>query len=90
MTFFRENNSDDNSIIEAELVKNGLTSDFLTKEELNLLRRVSRLVLVTTASILGSFLSQEVIKGISCAGIPAFNVFVFDSNDFVAKAFPIN
>jgi hypothetical protein len=34
--------------------------------------------------------SQEVIKGISRAGIPAFNVFVFDSNDFVAKAFPIN
>ena len=92
--YYREVNSDDSSVIEAlvqtELISNGLAGDYLSKEELNLLRRLSRLVLVTTASILGSFLSQEVIKGISRAGIPAFNVFVFDSNDFVAKAFPIN
>jgi hypothetical protein len=40
-------------------------------------------------SILGSFLSQEVIKGVSLTGTPAFNVFEFSCENFVAKAFPV-
>jgi len=38
-------------------------------------------------SILGGFLSQEVVKAVSKIGDPMMNVFVFSSEDFVGKAF---
>ena len=44
---------------------------------------------VMTASVLGSYLSQEVVKAVSHTGEPAFNVFVFSAEDFEAKAFPV-
>lgn len=44
---------------------------------------------ITTSSILGSILSQEIIKGISSVGQPGYNVFVFSAHDLVAKAIPI-
>ncbi len=44
---------------------------------------------VLAASVLGSYLSQEVVKAVSMAGEPACNVFVFSASDFEAKAFPV-
>jgi len=38
-------------------------------------------------SVLGGFLSQEVVKAVSRRGTPMMNVFVFSSDDFVGKAF---
>jgi hypothetical protein len=62
---------------------------YLSGPELKKLCRVSQAALITTNSVLGSFLSQEVIKGISRSGIPGYNVFVYNSDDYVCKAVPI-
>lgn len=43
---------------------------------------------VVVHSIIGSFLSQEVIKVISLVGEPMFNIFVFSGATFEGKAFP--
>jgi hypothetical protein len=45
--------------------------------------------LITTVSILGSTLTQEIIKAISLTGIPGYNVFLFEGNSFSVKAIPI-
>jgi hypothetical protein len=41
-------------------------------------------------SVLGSYLAQEVIKGVSLSGAPGFNVWVMDGEDYSVKAFPVN
>lgn len=38
-------------------------------------------------SIVGGFLSQEVVKAVSAVGVPMMNVFVFSLADGVGKAF---
>lgn len=45
--------------------------------------------IITTVSVLGSVLTQEIIKGISLTGIPGFNVFLFDGANYSVKAIPI-
>ena len=45
--------------------------------------------LITTVSVLGSVLTQEIIKGISLTGIPGFNVFLFDGATYSVKAIPV-
>lgn len=62
---------------------------FLTIDDIISLCNTSSSVSIITCSVVGSFLSQEIIKGISCTGQPAFNVFVFSSEDLIAKAIPI-
>jgi len=62
---------------------------FLTIDEIMSMCNTSSSVSIITCSVVGSFLSQEIIKGISCTGQPAFNVFVFSSEDLIAKAIPI-
>ena len=44
---------------------------------------------VLTVSMLGSFLSQEVIKAISRTGMPGSNVFTFDGDSVTVRSFPI-
>jgi hypothetical protein len=65
--------------------------ELLSKQELVDLCATERRrgVSILSCSVIGSFLSQEVIKAMSKTGEPAFNVFVFSAHDFVAKAFPI-
>ena len=58
-------------------------------QQLEYLCRVAGSASVLACSILGSFLSQEVVKAVSHTGEPAFNVFVFSGEDLEAKAFPI-
>lgn len=62
---------------------------FLTIDDIISVCNTSSSVSIITCSVVGSFLSQEIIKGISCTGQPAFNVFVFSSEDLIAKAIPI-
>lgn len=45
--------------------------------------------IITTISVLGSVLTQEIIKAISLTGIPGFNVFVFEGANYSVKAIPI-
>ena len=78
------------TIATAFFTSHGLDTNYLTSEDIHRLLPVSLSVLVTTCSILGSFLTQEVIKAVSRAGVPGYNVFVFSSYDYVCKAFPIN
>lgn len=44
---------------------------------------------ITSCSILGSFLSQEIVKAVSRVGTPGCNVFVFHGADMIVKAVPI-
>lgn len=62
---------------------------FLSLDELKQLCNTCGSVSILACSILGSFLSQEIVKAVSSTGIPAYNVFIFDSHGFVAKAFPV-
>jgi len=62
---------------------------FLNESDLLCICEQSALATVTTSSILGSILSQEIIKAISCVGQPGCNVFVFSGDELVAKAIPI-
>ena len=78
------------TVATAFFTSHGLDTNYLTSEDIHRLLLVSSSVLVTTCSILGSFLTQEVIKAVSRAGVPGYNVFVFSSDDYVCKAFPIN
>lgn len=64
-------------------------SAVLSPEDLLSLSSVAGTCSVLAASVLGSYLSQEVVKAVSMAGEPAFNVFVFSAADFEAKAFPV-
>ena len=57
--------------------------------ELATLCRTASCVPVVTCSTLGSFLAQEVIKGVSLSGQPGFNVWVFSCHDYQVRAFPI-
>eukprot|EP01034_Spumella_vulgaris_P024037 gene24037-30333_t len=74
-----------------------LTVDTATGEEQNVLsdteiRRLCDMSSCTSmmaCSVLGSYLSQEVIKGVSATGAPGYNVFVFTGDDLVVKAIPI-
>lgn len=45
--------------------------------------------LILNSSILGSFLSQEVIKAVSLQGTPGVNVFVYNGKDNSVKCIPI-
>jgi hypothetical protein len=38
-------------------------------------------------SILGGFLSQEIVKAVSGVGVPMKNIFVFSLHDGIGKAF---
>jgi hypothetical protein len=44
---------------------------------------------ILTVSMLGSFLSQEVIKVISRTGKPGSNIFTFDGETVTVRSFPI-
>jgi hypothetical protein len=70
---------------------NGLPADppVLNESQLQRLCQVAGTASVLACSVLGSYLSQEVVKAVSHTGEPAFNVFVFSGEDLEAKAFPV-
>lgn len=70
---------------------NGYPSEpsVLSAAELLSLSSVAGASSVLAASVLGSYLSQEVVKAVSLTGEPALNVFVFSASDYEAKAFPV-
>jgi hypothetical protein len=70
---------------------NGLPAEpaVLSDAQLERLCSLAGTASVMAASVLGSYLSQEVVKAVSHTGEPAFNVFVFSAEDFEAKAFPV-
>ena len=57
--------------------------------ELDEFCRTALSVPVVTCSTMGSFLAQEVIKGVSLSGKPGFNVWVFNCKDYQVRAMPI-
>lgn len=82
------------SLLRDMLEANGLppadgTDSVLSDRDVQQLAALRGAVSVLACSVLGSFLSQEVIKAVSRTGQPAFNVFLFSGHDFSAKAVPI-
>lgn len=69
---------------------NNLSGDtILSVAQAEALARVSGTASVLACSVLGSYLSQEVVKAVSLTGEPALNVFVFSASNFEAKAIPM-
>ena len=73
------------------LVANGMAGDegFLASLNLDTLSLIATAENVMVCSTLGSFLAQEVIKGVSLSGEPGFNVFVCNGDDCSVKAIPM-
>lgn len=71
--------------------RNGLPAEapVLSDAQLQRLSLLADTASVLSCSVLGSYLSQEVVKAVSHCGEPAFNVFVFSGEDMEAKAFPV-
>jgi ubiquitin-like 1-activating enzyme E1 A len=67
----------------------GLSPDAVPHAELETLARTADCTPIVTCSTLGSFLAQEVIKGVSLSGKPGFNVFVFSCEDYQVRVIPI-
>jgi hypothetical protein len=67
----------------------GSSVNVLSNEEIRRLCAMATCTSVLACSVLGSFLSQEVIKAVSMTGAPGYNVFVFTGEDLVTKAIPI-
>lgn len=61
----------------------------LGDDELNQLVVASSFASVLACSVLGSFISQEVVKAVSLSGTPAFNVLLMCGEDCEVKAVPI-
>jgi hypothetical protein len=60
-----------------------------SKDEIARLIELDSAVSVMSCSVLGSFLSQEVVKAVSSSGTPGFNVFVFSGDDYQVRAIPV-
>jgi len=73
------------SVLEA----NGLAADYLSAAELTSLQKVQGMASATVVSILGAFLAQEIVKGVSRVGEPAFNTHVFNKKDLCVQVYPM-
>lgn len=67
----------------------GLSPDAVPEAELEKLAHTADCTPIVTCSTLGSYLAQEVIKGVSLSGQPGFNVFVFSCEDYQVRVIPI-
>lgn len=76
------------SIASSLLEQNNLSSNFLSHQDLQdnicLSSWGQMMVLV---SVVGGFLSQEIVKAVSGVGVPMMNVFVFSLSDGIGKEF---
>ena len=79
------------NMLSKALEANGIApaSPVLDASQLQRLCEVSGTASILSCSVLGSYLSQEIVKAVSHSGEPAFNVFVFSAEDMEAKAFPV-
>lgn len=78
-----------NTLTKKMLDNNKLEESFINELEVEKIPYLCNNMNVLTSSVLGSFLAQEVVVGVSLAGTPGFNVFIFDGLDCSVKCFPI-
>ncbi|KAJ1408675.1 hypothetical protein B484DRAFT_456255 [Ochromonadaceae sp. CCMP2298] len=77
-------------LLVAQQAANDMPSDpVLSSEQIESLCAVAGTASVLACSVLGSFLSQEIVKAVSLTGEPAYNVFVFSAENLEGKALPI-
>ena len=77
-----------NEMAVKKLASNKVDEAFLAKLELDRFPSICTSVNSMACSILGSYLAQEVIKGVSLSGAPGFNVFELNGDDCSVRAFP--
>lgn len=77
-----------NEIAVKKLASNKVDESFLAKLELGRFPSICGSVNSMACSILGSYLAQEVIKGVSLSGVPGFNIFELNGDDCSVRAFP--
>jgi len=70
------------------LMENGCDENFLTNDSIQNMCICNQAMVAVITSVVGGFLAQEVMKGVSRVGKPMQNVFVFSGVSVVAKAFP--
>jgi hypothetical protein len=71
------------------LKANNCDTSLVSNEQIHNLCGHSTYAPIMICSILGSFLSNEVIKAVSLSGKPELNIFVFSSDDYIVKVFPV-
>ena len=69
------------------LLENNLDINLFSDIILLQLCNTSEAVLLPVCSVVGGFLSQEIIKVVSRVGCPMFNVFIFSAEDCIGRAF---
>ena len=72
------------------LVSNGLPVDFLSAQELDDLLAQRNAPTATVCSIMGSFLAQEIVKGVSSVGEPGYNTHIFLKDECSVSLYPMN
>jgi hypothetical protein len=69
------------------LASNNLEPSFLSQDDIGTICRQSWGMLAPVCSVIGGFLSQEIVKSVSKIGIPMTNVLVFNAKDNIARSF---
>jgi hypothetical protein len=72
------------------LVANGLPTEFLSEQDLDDLLAQRNAPTATVCSIMGSFLAQEIVKGVSSVGEPGYNTHVFLKGECSVSLYPMN
>jgi len=72
------------------LVANGLPAEFLSEQDLDDLLAQRNAPTATVCSIMGSFLAQEIVKGVSSVGEPGYNTHVFLKDECSVSLYPMN
>ena len=79
-------------LVAKETEKNGVPKNFLSEDAggYELLPRLPKFPSVFVCSVLGSYLAQEVIKGIGRSDAPNFNTSVYAGEGAGVVVYPIN
>lgn len=84
----RGDSSDVTSLCAKLLQENDTPLDFISSDDIeNRICLNSWGQLMPVCSVVGGFLSQEVVKAVSAVGVPMFNVFVFSLEDGMGRTF---
>jgi ubiquitin-like 1-activating enzyme E1 A len=75
---------------EEALIANGLPADFLSEKDLDDLLARRNAPTATVCSIMGSFLAQEIVKGVSSVGEPGYNTHIFLMDECSVSLYPMN
>lgn len=78
-----------NKLINGDLVFDENSQFSISKDEVLCFSKVASITPITSCSVLGSFLAQEIVKAISESGKPDSNIFSFSGETFEVTTYAI-